>query len=191
MTVEAYPLQWPAGWPITKYRENSRFKTTFAKARDTLFEEIRRLGGTMPVLSSNVELRRDGLPYANRIPHGSPGVAIYFDYKGQAKCFPRDKYLKVEDNIWALCKTIEALRGIERWGGSESLEAAFQGFEALPDQSNGSWWAVLGVHEKATPAEVDIAYRRARKNSHPDHGGNDSQFNAVQQAWQQYIEQRA
>ncbi len=187
MTTEAYPLQWPEGWPKSKYREDARFKTTFAKARDELFNEIRLLGGTLPVLSTNVELRRDGLPYANRIPSGSSGVAMYFTYKKKPMSFACDKYFRVQDNIQAIRKTIGALRGIERWGASDMLERAFTGFEALPDQTNGAWWAVLCVPQNATRDEVESAYKQRRKAAHPDKcAGSHDQFIAVQEAWQQY-----
>lgn len=61
---EAYPLQWPAGKPRTSIPARSRFDVTFATARDELVREIQMLGGNLPVLSTNIPLKRDGLPYA-------------------------------------------------------------------------------------------------------------------------------
>jgi hypothetical protein len=76
--VDAYPLCWPVGRPRTQYPKRSRFETTFSLARDCLMQEIRMLGGKDPVLSTNIPLRRDGLPLANhRMPHDL-GVAVYF-----------------------------------------------------------------------------------------------------------------
>jgi len=187
MTIESYPLQWPEGWPKTKWRDHSRFKTKFAVARDELFKEIILMGGSLPVLSTNVELRRDGLPYANRTPSGSPGAAVYFTHKKKQMCFACDRYYEVKDNIQALRKTIEALRGIERWGASDMMERAFSGFESLPDRSYGAWWAVLGVSEPATAQQVKAAYKRLRSLSHPDKkGGSVEQFNQVQKAFEEY-----
>ena len=35
----------------------------------------------------------------------------------------------------------------------------------------GSWWAVLGVTETATPTELRAAYRKLAREHHPDRGG--------------------
>jgi hypothetical protein len=38
----------------------------------------------------------------------------------------------IRDNLQAVAKTIEALRGIDRWGTREMVDAAFQAFAAIP-----------------------------------------------------------
>lgn len=45
--TEAYPLAWPTGWKRTKYPQRAPFKTTFATARDDVFDELRLLGATV------------------------------------------------------------------------------------------------------------------------------------------------
>ena len=190
MSAEAYPLHWPAGWPRKSsnfWREDARFKTSFADARDELFREVGRMGGKHIVLSTNVELRRDGLPYASRKEPEDPGAAIYFLRKGKPQAFACDRWRGVKNNIQALRKTLEAIRGIERWGASDMMERAFTGFEALPDQSGGSWWTVLGVSPSATATEVESAYKAKRRATHPDRvGGSHNDFVAVTEAWRQY-----
>ena len=42
-------------------------------------EELRRSYTTDLILSMNVDLRRDGLPYANYKEPIDPGVAVYFN----------------------------------------------------------------------------------------------------------------
>lgn len=125
--VEAYLLYWPEGWKRTdRYRRtNSRFKTGFAVARDQLMDEIRRLGGRQIVLSTNIPLRNDGLPYASAKEPDDTGVAVYFSYKQKSMCFGCDRFHYVKENIQAIAKTIEAIRGIERWGASDMMERAF------------------------------------------------------------------
>ncbi len=52
------------------------------------------------------------------------------------------------DNIQAIRKTIEAMRGLERWGVSDMLQRTFSGFKALPDQTGigkEAWWIVFWV----------------------------------------------
>ena len=87
MTVEAFPLQWPTGHPRTSHPQRSRFDVSFGTARDCLLHEIRLLGGTLPVLSTSIPLRLDGLPYANHRQPDDKGVAVYFTLKGQPMCF--------------------------------------------------------------------------------------------------------
>lgn len=190
MSATAYPLQWPAGWPRTRHRERSRFDTTFAKARDGLANELEKMGARHVVLSTNIELRLDGQPYANRAQPGDPGVAVYFEYKKRPMTFACDRWDRIEDNIQAVRKTIEALRGIERWGASDMMERAFTGFAALPDQSDYTWCAVFGV-TTSTPVDlVEYAYKKKRSEAHPDNGGSDEEFDRVTKAWAQYQAQR-
>ena len=124
--AEAFPLYWPEGWKRTAYRRTSAFKiAAFGKARDLLLAEIKRMGGTSIVLSTNISLRNDGLPYAGQRNPDDPGVAVYFLYKKRQMSFACDAYRKVEENAYAIAKTIEALRGIERWGASDMMERAY------------------------------------------------------------------
>ena len=46
-------------------------------------------------------------------------------------------------------------------------------------------YAVLGVPEHASDAELRRAYRRRLRETHPDTGGDASQFDRVQRAWEQ------
>ena len=191
MAADAYPLQWPDGWARAKHREVSRFNTRFAKARDGLMEELRLLGARHIILSTNIELRQDGLPYANQKQPADPGIAVYLEYQGKRMTFACDRWWHVECNTQAVRKTIEAIRGIERWGASDIMERAFTGFQALPDQFHGAWWAVLEVSPQATPDEVKAAYRTQRRKAHPDAGGSEDDFHRIQEAWYSYQEQAA
>lgn len=172
MTAEAFPLHWPVGWPRTKNPQPSRFDVSMAIARDGLVDQIRLLGGRYVVVSTNVALRRDGLPYANQSEPSDVGVAVYFERKGKQMVFACDRWNRVRHNVRAIEKTIEAMRGIERWGASDMLERAFSAFEALPAPRADSWWETLGVHSKATPDEINAAYREKAKQAHPDNGGS-------------------
>jgi hypothetical protein len=149
--VEAHPLAWPSGKPRTHNPQRSRFDVSLATARDALLHEIRLLGGTLPVLSTNIPLRNDGLPYANHRQPDDKGVAVYFTLKGQQMCFCCDRWDVVADNVQAVRKTIEALRGIERWGTGDMVQQAFTGFVALPSNSPGE---LLGLKPGASSAEI-------------------------------------
>lgn len=162
--TDAYPLSWPEGWPRTKYRQSSKFRTTLAGALNNVQNELGRLGAKNIVLSSNVTL-------GNNRP-ADPGIAAYFVRDGRQLCIPCDAWNKVEDNLQAIAKTIEALRGIERWGAKHMVDAAFSGFAALPPPSqqvtDQRWHAVLGVSPDATAAQVEAAYRDLARRYHPD-----------------------
>lgn len=171
--AEAFPLSWPIGWPRTSKLSSSRFDVSLAAARDGLFDQLRLLGATLPVLSTNIPLRRDGLPYANQPEPSDKGAAIYFVLNGKPMVFACDRWDRVKDNIRALEKTIEAIRGIERWGASDMLERAFSGFSALPAPgAHRSWREVFDFlpndNAQITPAVIETRYRRLAKTRHPD-----------------------
>jgi len=187
MGVEAYPLCWPEGWTRENCKEESNFATSGTKAHKMLMDEIRRMGGTGIVLSTNVPLRQDGMIRMDREPVDA-GVAVYFTRKQKQVVFACDRFDLLRDNMLSLAKTIEALRGIERWGASEMLERAYSGFKQLnAENGEAPWWVVLGVAETATLAEINLAWQTAAKAAHPDVAGGDAELMkrlnvAVQQA---------
>ncbi len=176
--VDGYPLQWPAGWPRTRHPERSRFKATkFYQECVSLIHEVELLGGSFAVISTDVELRQDGLPYANRRAPKDQGAAIYFQRGGKQQCLACDQYDSLLDNLHALTKSVHALRGLERWGGSTILDRAFTGFVALPgpEGDNGrTCWEVLGVASTATREELRCARQALAQRFHPDKNGPES-----------------
>lgn len=173
--TEAYPLTWPANRPRARTREYARFRQpplglTIRQVQD----EVARLGGSKLVISSNLPTKRNGVPYATQAQPSDRGVAVYFDYKKKAMCFACDRWNAVEDNMRAVAKTIDALRGIERWGSGQMVEQAFTGFTALPAPEQP--WQVLGVEREAALDTVLAAYRRLAAKHHPDRGGDEGQM---------------
>lgn len=184
--TQAYPLHWPEGWPRTRHPERSRFQVAFDEARQELQWEIERMGGRYAVLSTNVELRRDGNPYASRRDPDDRGVAVYFELNGKQMVFACDRWDQVKDNIRAIEKTIAAMRGIERWGASDMMARAFSAFEALPPPgAKRPWWEVLKLCNGVGLAEAKCRYRALIKRHHPDLGGDSVKFQEIQQAWEE------
>lgn len=193
MTAEAFPLQWPTGRKRTDRwsREPAKFDVTFTRARDNIVREIEMLTGTRRgwgndahlVISTNVALRRDGLPLANQRQPDDVGVAIYFTYKKREMSFACDRWQKIEHNMQAIAKTIEALRGIDRWGTGDMLEAAFTGFLALSAPVAASWRAVLDIPTGWNRDQVEHKYRRLRSEAHA--AGDTDRFMAINAAWEQ------
>lgn len=184
----AFPLCWPPSKAVARHRKtNGNFKSSFARSRDTCMTEIRRLGGVEPIISTNIPLKRDGTPMAvewgKQIPQ--PGVAVYFKRNGKQLCFACDCWNHVQDNMQAIAKTIEALRGIARWGTGDMMEAAFTGFMALPERANGvNPLEVLGLDASKIYSEDEItaAYRKRALTEHPDTGGSAERFQALREA---------
>lgn len=171
--TEAYPLQWPEHRKRTSWRENSRFRvSSFAVTRDELMRELKALGAKNTVLSTNIPLRNDGLPYANFKQPDDPGVAVYFQYKGKSMCFACDRWRKIEDNIQAVRHTINALRGIARWGSGDMLEAAFTGFQALEAPRGKEWWEILEIPRECSLHMIELHYKNLVRKHHPDVGGS-------------------
>jgi hypothetical protein len=186
--VEAYPLYWPDNWKRTPYqrRKNGKFKQTFGGARDLLMTELKRLGAGQIVLSTNIPVRNDGLPYASARHPEDPGVAVYFYYNKRQMCFACDQYEMIKDNTQAIKLTVEALRGIERWGASDMIDRAFQGFAALPPASR-PWREVLecvGMNN-LTLDYIDSQFKRLARKHHPDMGGTDAAMTELNQAREQ------
>lgn len=180
MTV-AYPLSWPPGWPRTKFRESSRFKTTLPAAIKNLQGELSLLGAKSPVISSNVTL-------GSERPQ-DPGIAVYFTYDGDQACIPCDRWQTVAENVQAIAKTIEAMRGIERWGAKHTVKAAFRGFVSLPPpEQSRPWWEVLGTAREADRATVEAAYRNRAKRAHPDAGGSVEAMQELNRARREALE---
>jgi hypothetical protein len=188
LTAEAYPLAWPAGWPRARRKSSAAFNLPFAKARDELMRELRLMGARYTILSTNVPLRRDGLPYAGQKEPDDPGVAVYFMWQGKQMTFACDRWDKVKDNVRAIGKTIEALRGVERWGASDMMERAFSAFEALPAPDGVvtlSCWQILDLEPGASEMEIERAYRTKAKAAHPDSGGSREEWDQLRHAYDQ------
>lgn len=182
----SYPLYWPEGWPRTEYYKQKRaqFKDrSVAVGRNFLVDEVRRFGGTNLIISSNLELKMDGMPRSNQRQPQDRGVAIYFNRNKIDMALACDVYTTVEDNLWALCRTIDALRQIERDGSPALINRAFKGFMALPDPDARDWWDVLHVKRSASNEEIRQAYFSLAKQHHPDHGGDATMFDMVQKAY--------
>lgn len=201
-----FPLDWPEGWKRTKVddRAKSRFgvrgggQVSFSAARQFMLEELKRLGAANVVLTSDLPVRNDGLPYATSTREIDSAIAVWFmlpDDNGthHERVFACDRWRTHAENMQAIGKTVEAMRGLSRWGAGDVVQRAFTGFAALPPGPTGTippaptkrpWRAVLGdpkLYASVWPAGLDasdelaLAKSRHRKIiavHHPDAGGD-------------------
>lgn len=210
MSITNYPLSWPVGWrraPAAK-RTRAKFGTAVtppgrsysSKREVTIAEAVSRLRDVLRrmrisdddlVISSNLELRLDGLPRGNQRDPADPGVAVYWTARRgeQPRCMAIDRYDRVADNLAAVAATLDAMRAIERHGGAVVLERAFAGLTELPaPEAPGQqhWSVVLGVPASCSTSEAREAYKRLVQRYHPDKPtGDPEMFSRVQQAWRQ------
>lgn len=198
--TEAYPLSWPHGWPRTAAGKRTRAKfhvkhersaqrpdgsysswsekgeLTIAAAMRRVNDELARLGARGVIVSTNVELRRDGQPRSDRRAPDDPGVAVYFRLGGKDRVLACDKWDRVPGNIAAIAGHIDAIRRQDRYGVG-TLDQAFAGYAALPPPSKERPWRdVLGLHREIviTASMVEDRYRSLARERHPDTGGTDA-----------------
>jgi hypothetical protein len=192
-STRAYPLYWPESWPRTESNKIKRaqFKDrSVFVARKELEFEVRRFGGRDLIISSNLELKLDGTPRSNQRQPTDKGVAVFFERKGESMALACDVYSTVEDNLWALVRTLDALRQIERDGSPALINRAFKGFAALPDPDARQWWEVLSVDKTADNDTIRKAYFTLARQHHPDKGGDAVMFDQVQKAYDLAIGKR-
>lgn len=199
--ITAYPLTWPNSKKqnLPHERREAPFgtkgsgrwkqKLTMRQALDRLDREINLLGGDNYIVSSNVELRLDGLPRSGRRDPENPAVSVYFNLGGDPICMPCDTFDRVADNIAGIAGHIEATRKIERYGVS-SIAEMFTGFAALPSPDHKkSWREVFGAVDGASPTleNIKVRYKKLSKIRHPDNKstGSTEKFQELQEAYEQ------
>jgi hypothetical protein len=189
--VDAYPLTWPDGYGRTKEPQRSRFRdySSFGYVRDGLIDELRKLGATKVIISTNIEINRSGQPYSGRKEPNDSGVAAWFFMDKETRVIACDAWESVRENMAALKNTVGALRGIDRWGASQILDRIFRGFAALPAPmvAKRSWRDVMGFSEieEITRSDVKARFNRLAKTRHPDHGGDTTQFAELHEAYKE------
>jgi len=144
------------------------------------------------IISTNLQVRLDGLPRSGQSAPADPGVAVYWTRPSEkgTKVMAIDIYDRVADNLGAIAATLEAMRQIERHGGAVVLERAFTGFDALPapgQETARTWRAVMefGPDEAVTLDAAKRRYRELSSSRHPDRGGTHEEMSALNSAWQQ------
>lgn len=192
-TISASPLHWPEGWRRTPAHQRTRARfnrketqygqfgtwnmkrdLSIREALDRVLSELTTMGIHRDdlVVSTNLDLRLDGLPRSNQRAPEDPGAAVYWMNGKERRCMAIDRYDRVQDNLAAIAATLSAMRAIERHGGAEILDRAFTGFVALP--SPAQWWHVLGFEtaQGLTEAEITKRYQKLAMQRHPDRGGS-------------------
>lgn len=178
--ITAFPLYWPPARVRTSAyaRPRANFsqrgeRLSIAAGRDRIIAELTTMRAEDVVISTNLPSKGDGTPYANAREPKDLGVAVYFKWKGHPHCMACDKWDRVADNMAAIAKHLDAMRGQLRWGVADTA-TLFAGFKALPP--GPLWWKILGCKREASPDEIRTAFRAAMTKKHPDReGGNNDE----------------
>lgn len=174
----------------------SRFRATASRALSALKHELAMLGAVNVVVEAGYklgQLRYDGWPRAECKP-SHPGVVLSFtatrQITGQVS-FPAGKYTSMHDNLYAIAKTLEALRMVNRYGVARGDEQ-YKGWTQIGASHTGS-----GPMDMATARDLvyrlsntspngtalHVAAKEALLKSHPDHGGTGNELAAAKEAW--------
>lgn len=202
-------------------RTPSPFRVTWSTALDLLEHELAAIGGRDLVIEVDVreqDLRLDGTLRANARAT-EPAVVVAFESRHGALLYRADQYAAPsyyslrgmqqswQHNVYAVAKTLEALRAVDRYGAAASGEQ-YAGYRQIgggpalvPDAPMTRERAAEILVRVATSAsdrtvghdadallnghlDRDEVIRRAQRLTHPDTGGprGDITFDDVQRA---------
>ena len=184
-----HPLTWPEGWPRTRKPQpagNTFGKTnTLWKAAISIHSQLELMGAEDVQLSSDLQLRNDGMPRSGQRLVLDPAVAVYFTRDGENLVIACDLYDRIEANMRAVALIVESTRRIERYGGDRMMKRVYTGFLQITGPVSEPWWEVLCCKQDADMHTVDFCYRNLVKTAHPDAGGSDKAMERLNKAIQE------
>lgn len=180
----SHPLKWPNGFPRTEKWEksvNQSFKIglTVQEALTFLFDELGELNVKKATLCTDYENIEK--PRSIRRIGSDNGAAVSFEINGQIYRMACDRWVGIEQNIYALHLALRNLRSVVLWGVG-NVEDVFGGYmpkaQQASQQSSGAtstqnaddWRSMLGLGSTATLDDAQAVYRRRAKNfaNNPD-----------------------
>ena len=183
---------WPEGWKRTGIRFPSRFKKrSLRDSYHALLGETDRWHARRLVITARVLWRSDdNSPRRQQNKtwqKADPGVAIYFDRRygstWRRMTLVCDRYPTVSENMYALARTVSALRQIERDGAGQVLERVESSLAALP-ASLKQWRDTLGFTGR-TREQLRSHWRGLMSKHHPDRGGSHDRWVELQAAYEE------
>lgn len=180
-------------------RKRSQFRSSNAKVLNKLREELFKLGVSSLIVEAGYrdqDIRQDGWPYSSA-KSSHPAVRLSFKGRQGPMAFECGTYTTLDENLYAIALTLEALRTIERYGAVKGAQQ-YKGWKQLPPPPGAgaqaprppsSEWegpvaasnflrALAGFNQHDFPIGTDglkRVYNEAARKHHPDvGGGNDA-----------------
>ena len=205
------PLRWTGPvTPADQRRTKWAFKASWQSTLNLLDDELTRLDATDFVIEADfteADLRLDGMPRSNARPPIHPGVKVAFESKFGPLIYQTDSCEWWQHNVRSIALGLEALRAVDRYGVTKRGQQ-YDGWKAIgagPTPMNGKTrmardQALLTIAQlsadlpghfdadrdlaryRKDPTEILRDYRHALRRTHPDHGGNATAFQRVQEA---------
>lgn len=195
---------WPGKMTPADARRRSIFgKTTVTSTIKLLRHEINQIRARDPLISLAInerDIKRDGYPRADARP-AHPGVIISFDTQHGRLVYKCDTFDHWHWNIRAIALTLEALRKPDRYGvlnageqysGNRMLTAG--GTKTTMNVRAAAEFMARQVTSSVLPFDtrveylihdanwLDVWYREASKQMHPDRGGTPEQMDLLTKA---------
>lgn len=199
MTNIVFPLAWPVQRPRTRSPGAAAFHkrgklVSFEQGVQRLALELSRFSATDVTITSNRPARGFvGIlsAFVNIDGVIDPGVAVYFRLNSSPHCLSCDRWDRPADNLCAIAKHLEAIRGQLRWGAADVVQI-FEGFkERLTAQAaEKPWWVVLGFPVAPTSRSLVVEkFQELALRHHPDRpGGNLELFKEISAAYETGLE---
>lgn len=162
-------------WPYpARPKKADLFKSSWGATLQKLEAEISAVKGSeliIGVVTDEAAIRIDGQLRADaKMRH--PGAEVSFEVDGRRLVFHTDAYNVLQSNLRAIALGLESLRAVDRYGITSSAEQ-YAGFAQLT--------AGEPIEERGRKlVEAAGSVTEALKRHHPDHGGDEADFVAVQ-----------
>lgn len=156
--IPPFPLKWPPGLRRCHTRRNAAFKAARETAMNNVEKELSRLGQDSDIRMGSIYITSNVAGIRATTEPADPGVAVWFDWDGELQCVAVDVYNRVEWNLQAIFRMIEADRTKIRHGGLEMIRASMRGLTlmlAAPREGGRHWREVLAP--ALSPGEVTLA----------------------------------
>lgn len=176
------------GHAVSGSQIHSKFaKATIQHRLRELVSEIRLIKGAPATLYTDLQMVKDGTRPRSTSKPDRPFATLRLTLGQDELWLTSDRYRGIGCNIYALTRTIGAIRQIERDGGPGLLGRATAGFKALPARRH--WTSVLGCQPHLNPELVRLRYRERLKEAHPDGGGSEEELAEVMAAYKDFLEE--
>jgi len=191
-------LEWPADLgertPSEERSSTSNFSANLGRTTSQLEDEMDRLGADhWRAEIANQHTKSTGLPRYNANPD-DPGFVLRWTEDGTDHAVACDHYASLRDNVrevylWMRETRLSGDRPV-RTGRSQFASAALPSADDDAVVAEEPPHEVLEVAPDADPAVIRAAARQKAKEHHPDRGGSTEEFQRLQEAKEQLLEER-